>query len=29
MLILAKHNHARLDALRKEGISSEKELLSA
>jgi cobalt-zinc-cadmium efflux system membrane fusion protein len=29
MLTLAKRNHARLDALRKEGISSEKELLSA
>jgi cobalt-zinc-cadmium efflux system membrane fusion protein len=29
MLTLAKRNHARLDTLRKEGISSEKELLSA
>jgi cobalt-zinc-cadmium efflux system membrane fusion protein len=29
MLALAKRNHARLEALRKEGISSEKELLSA
>ena len=29
MLALSKRNHARLDALRKEGISSEKELLSA
>lgn len=29
MLSLAKRNHDRLDALRKEGISSEKELLAA
>ena len=29
MLTLASRNHARLDALRKEGIASEKELLSA
>ena len=29
MLALSKRSHARLDALRKEGISSEKELLSA
>ncbi|MFO8070889.1 MAG: efflux RND transporter periplasmic adaptor subunit [Polyangia bacterium] len=29
ILDLARRNHARLDALRKEGISSEKELLSA
>ncbi|MBW2732524.1 MAG: efflux RND transporter periplasmic adaptor subunit [Deltaproteobacteria bacterium] len=29
MLTLAKRNHARLDSLRKEGISSEKELLAA